>query len=245
MCPEKLDKLMKLVKESDSRSKKKAIKFRISNLNELTKLLNNLRITDRFAETKYGDYWTVNAHPFPGRDDEHTDILLQVQTNDPANQSLTVGLPFMLQNDKGNFWLSTGITDDCGRTWFRNLPVGSYHARLDNKVLLSALIPDQQEYRVAAAPVEDDLITIYLEDPRVYVYLERGDEAEAVLSVYAESPEYEKAIVFYEIGDESGKLVLEPTGAGNRWRAVRYLSQSFADIKESVPQIKVCPLEKQ
>jgi len=132
MSSEELDKLIDCIKQSrtDHKKKRQEIGLDRSELDELLSLLDELDITDRTSQTRYGDFWTVHSHPF-AVNDEHTDILLEFTVNDPDKSILAEGLVLMLRNEEGYFWLGQGTTDFSGKTWFKDLPKGLYRAKLN------------------------------------------------------------------------------------------------------------------
>lgn len=212
-------------------------------MSELSQLLQELRITDRFADSRYGDYWSVYGHPSPAEEESHFDILLNIRPRSPYAGYKAGGLLIMLQSNEDFFWLSGDLTNKRGQAWFKNLPLGCYHVVADRKQLISL---GQMVRKAAAAELPvTDLCVFHFEDGRARAYLERSaNTGKATLTVSTEAPELQNAMVCFTIGEESGKIVLTPTEIPTLCEGSYRLNQTFKEAMTCVPQFKVLPVHE-
>jgi hypothetical protein len=212
---------------------------------ELVRLLGELQVTERRADARHGDYWSVYAQPWPRREKGWIDILIHVlHPGSTGARHPIEDLRMMLQNEDGIVWLSQSAANRCGQVWFKMVPVGCYHA-IPNREQLYTL-GDAQTLRAAAAASlrdEKDHIVLYLEDRRIRVDLEKlASTQRTFLTIRTEEENLANAKIRFGLGGVQETLVLKPARVTGLWKASCELALLFTDAVRCLPPFSVISL---
>lgn len=210
---------------------------------ELVHLMSELRVSERWADTRHGEYWSVYAHPWQREDKEGADILVHIlePSSFEAASSIAAGLRMMLRAEDGPFRLGGCTVNRYGQMWFKGVPPGRYSAVLD-KIQLSERTDSKLIAAVAAGLPKEDCLVFHPEDAPITVHMERSSKTgQAVLTFSTQASALADAMVRFTIGGESSKIVFAPTGIEGLWEAVCESEQPFSSTVKCVPQFTVIP----
>jgi hypothetical protein len=209
-------------------------------IDELQNLLEALRINDRFADAKHGEYWTVYAHPVPQEEGGGISALVSIRPKSPQAENRAAGLRLMLKGTAQVPRLSAPANRR-GQVWFWALDPGDYSACAVERDLRQLVSPQEAALVMVAAPACTSC-RIMLTESRVRVTLEESPiNQRATLTVSTQAPELRGATVRFTFGGESGEMVLADSGIPGLWRDTKDLKQTFGDALKCQQAFEVIP----
>jgi hypothetical protein len=227
-------------------------------VNELSRLLKSLRVSQYCADSGHGDYWDVYAHPHP--DDNGWTMQLVIRTSD---HQPVEGLRAMLESlDPKNriHLVNPTLTNRNGNVWFEHLRSDeTFSATVDPRTTVNSLTQLRRsldssdrfctcDSLAGDLAADNDTISRYWEeDPsrRVRAILERWPEDGcAVVTIYSKDRGLDGASVVYRIGGESAILTLQSIEGGLP-EASHHFTTKFHDVKGLLPdEVRVLPKDE-
>jgi len=209
-------------------------------VDELLRLLGELRVTAGLASLRSGDHWHVYAHPCPGSHAGQFNVLLCISPEPHSASHSVAGVRFELRGEDGVYRLGPNVANGRGQVWFKDLRPIAYSAWADRAELEACVPPAAAIPGLAAADTAEGRCTYQLADRRLRADLERSaDSDKAVLTITTEAAELRGARVRFDIGGEEGTVVLERTDVGDLLEGSWILSQRFATVCGCVPAFHV------
>ncbi|MBD3162964.1 MAG: hypothetical protein GF346_11145 [Candidatus Eisenbacteria bacterium] len=187
-------------------------------LEDLEKIVAEIRFSSHHADYKESGSWSLFAHPWPG---ERTafDALLTIKPRAASTEEIA-GHRIVLYGDEGAY-LPSEPTNRHGQIWFKGLPGGEYRAQL---------------VREEAAGLPRAVVPA---DRRIRAHLRKDESGNAVLDLQTGTRALAGRRIRFALGSIRGETTLALRPSGDRCEGSAPLALPFREAQARLLDLTV------